>query len=106
MLTGWTALFLAGAAEVGFTTFMKLSENFTRPVYTALFALSAALSFYLLSRAMTSIPLGTAYAVWTGIGAVGTVIVGIVFFGDPSSLIRVFFLLTLIGSIAGLKLLA
>jgi quaternary ammonium compound-resistance protein SugE len=103
LLHGWTALILAGFMEIAFTTFMKLSEDFTRQLYSALFLVCSMASFYLLSRAMVTIPLGTAYAVWTGIGAVGTAVVGILFFGDPVSLARGFFLVTLIGSIAGLK---
>ncbi len=100
----WLSLVLAGVFEVGFTTFMKLSEDFSKWLYVGLFLLSATISFSLLSEAMKSIPLGTAYAVWTGIGAVGTAIVGIVFFKDPATLGRIFFLLTLVGSILGLKL--
>ncbi len=67
------------------------------------FAISLALSMYLLYRASQTLPLGTAYAVWTGIGAVGTVVVGILFFKEPADLWRIFFIATLIGSIIGLK---
>ncbi len=104
MLSGWTALFVAGCFEVGFTSFLKLSDGFSRPVYVVLFVITAALSFAALSMAVRTIPLGTAYAVWTGIGAFGTAIVGMVFFKDPASLSRIFFLSTLILSIIGLKL--
>jgi quaternary ammonium compound-resistance protein SugE len=104
MLSGWTALIVAGCFEVGFTSFLKLSDGFTRPIYVALFIITAALSFAALSIAVRTIPLGTAYAVWTGIGAFGTAIVGMAFFKDPASLPRLFFLGTLILSIIGLKL--
>ena len=89
--------------EVAFTSSMKLSEGFTKGRYVTLFFISVVCSFALLASAMRTIPLGTAYAVWTGIGAVGTAVVGIVFFKDPSTFWRVFFLSLLIGSIIGLK---
>ena len=104
MITGWTALIVAGIFEVGFTTLLKLTDGFTKYFYIALFMISAILSFYFLTQAMKTIPLGTAYAVWTGIGAFGTVLVGIFFYKDPASLWRIFFLTILIGSIIGLKI--
>lgn len=100
---GWILLFLAGAMEIGFTTFLKLSEGFTRLWPTVGFVGFACASLGLLTLAMKTIPLGTAYAVWTGIGAFGTAVVGIVFFGDPADLPRVLFLVLLIGSIIGLR---
>ena len=100
---GWAYLFLAGLFEVGFTTCLKMSENFTKTIWTLGFFLSITLSFWLLNKAIQTIPLGTAYAVWTGIGAVGTVLVGIVFFREPLFFWRVFFLITLISSLIGLK---
>lgn len=103
-MTGWTALIVAGIFEIGFTTFMKLSNGFTRWGYVALFAVTAIGSFVLLASAMRTIPLGTAYAVWTGIGAVGTAAVGILLFKDPATVGRLFFLTLLIGSIIGLKI--
>ncbi|RUL86850.1 DMT family transporter [Tautonia sociabilis] len=99
----WILLVCAGLAEVGFTTCLKLSENFSKPVPSAGFLALSILSFALLTRAIQTIPLGTAYAVWTGIGAFGTAAIGIVFFKDPLSPARVVFLLVLIGSIIGLK---
>jgi quaternary ammonium compound-resistance protein SugE len=102
-MTGWTALVLAGMFEVAFTSSMKMSEGFTKGRYVALFFVSVVCSFALLASAMKTIPLGTAYAVWTGIGAVGTAVVGIAFFKDPSTFWRLFFLTLLIGSIIGLK---
>lgn len=103
-MNAWVALLLAGVFEVGFTTFMKLSDDFTKWIYTGLFLISASISFSLLSMAMKTIPLGTAYAIWTGIGAAGTALIGIIYFKDPVSFGRIFFLILLIGSVAGLKM--
>lgn len=105
-MNAWISLIIAGALEVTFTTFMKLSDNFTKWIYVIPFFIAAVASFIFLNRAIASIPLGTAYAVWTGIGAAGTAIIGMMFFGDPISLARIFFLVTLVGSIVGLKFLA
>ncbi|EPG65431.1 multidrug resistance protein, SMR family [Leptospira wolffii serovar Khorat str. Khorat-H2] len=101
----WILLLLAGLFEVGFTTCMKLSDGFKDWKYILGFFAFACVSFYFLNRATATIPLGTAYAVWTGIGAAGTAIVGIVFFGDSFGLGRIFFLTTLIASVIGLKFL-
>ena len=99
----WFYLVLAGMFEVAFTTSLKLSENFSNRIWSIGFLVSITLSFYFLNRAVQTIPMGTGYAVWTGIGAVGTVLVGIIFFKEPSDFWRVFFLVLLIGSILGLK---
>lgn len=103
---GWTWLLLAGVFELGFTTALKLSEEFTRPLATALVFVLGGISFWLLSRAVQEIPLGTAYAVWTGIGAGGTAVIGMLFFQDPVSLWRLFFIATLLASILGLRYVA
>ena len=102
----WFFLILAGCFEVAFTTCLKLSDNFTNTKYTVGFLISTILSFVFLSKAVQTIPLGTGYAVWTGIGAVGTVIIGIFFFKEPSDFWRVFFIFLLISSILGLKFVA
>lgn len=102
MAWGW--LIVAGVLEVFFATFLKLSDGFTKPVYSFAFIVAAALSFYCLTKAMQDIPIGTAYAVWTGIGTVGVVIFGIVFFSEPINAARLFFTATLLASIIGLKL--
>jgi quaternary ammonium compound-resistance protein SugE len=99
----WIYLVIAGFFEVGFTTSLKLSNNFTQRGWSVMFFACISLSFYFLNRAIATIPMGTAYAVWTGIGAIGTLIVGIVFFREPSDFWRLFFLSLLIGSILGLK---
>jgi quaternary ammonium compound-resistance protein SugE len=100
----WIYLVIAGLFEVAFTTSLKLSGNFTHKGWSAMFFISISLSFYFLNRAVQTIPLGTGYAVWTGIGAVGTVLVGILFFNEPTYFWRVFFIFLLISSIVGLKL--
>ncbi len=96
----WLRLLGAGAFEIGFTTCMKLDGIWA----TILFFVFAALSFWLLTRAMKTIPLGTAYAVWTAIGAVGTAVVGIVAFGDPVTFWRIFFLAAIVAIVVGLKM--
>ena len=99
----WFYLIVAGLFEIGFTTSLKLSNNFANKAWALLFFISISLSFYFLNKAIQYIPIGTAYAVWTGIGAVGTVLVGIVLFKEPSDFWRMFFIILLIGSILGLK---
>ncbi|MFZ6012841.1 MAG: DMT family transporter [Bacteroidota bacterium] len=100
----WIYLVIAGLFEVGFTTSLKLSDNFSHRWWSAAFFISIYLSFHFLNKAIQSIPMGTAYAVWTGIGAAGTVIIGMIFFKEPSDFWRLFFIVLLIGSILGLKL--
>ncbi len=102
----WILLIVAGLFEVGFATCLgKAREHDTNTAaWMTGFFICLAISMYLLYRASLHIPLGTSYAVWTGIGAVGTVLVGIVLFKEPYSFLRIFFLCTLIGSIVGLKL--
>jgi quaternary ammonium compound-resistance protein SugE len=100
----WVYLVLAGFFECAFTTCLKLSDGLTKHGWTAAFLLLSVVSFGLLTLAAQKISLGTAYAVWTGIGAVGTALIGIIWFKDPATLWRLFFLTTLIGSIVGLKL--
>lgn len=105
MNTAWLYLFTAGIFELGFTTCLKLTNNFTRVPYIIGFFLCGIVSFYSLNKSLASIPLGTAYAVWTGIGAFGTAIIGIAFFNEPASLPRLLLLAGLIGCVAGLKML-
>jgi len=99
----WTYLMLAGLFEVGFASTLKLTENFTRLWPTLIFSICILLSFLLLNRALRDIPIGTAYAVWTGVGAAGTALVGILIYKEPATALRLFFLATLIGSVIGLK---
>lgn len=99
----WFFLVSAGLFEIGFTTCLKFSDNFSRLYPTLGFLFFSIISFALLSMAMKTISLGTAYAVWTGIGAFGTALVGIFVFNDPATFWRLFFLFTLIASIIGIK---
>jgi quaternary ammonium compound-resistance protein SugE len=101
----WILLIIAGLFEVGFSTCLgKARESGTHTTYWMIgFFVCLSMSMYLLYRASLVIPLGTAYAVWTGIGAVGTVLIGIFVFKEPSTFWRLFFLCTLVGSIVGLK---
>ena len=100
----WIYLVVAGLFEVGFTTCLKYSNNFSNWKWSVGFFICITLSFFFLNQSIQKIPIGTAYAVWTGIGAVGTAIMGIYFFTEPSDFWRVFFITMLIGSIIGLKL--
>ncbi len=101
---GWMFLLLAGLFEIGFTTAMRYLTWPPRigPVLTFL-AFSSA-SFGCLLIAMRSVPVGTAYAVWTGIGAAGTVIIGMMYYGEPAQTLRIVLIFVLIAAIAGLKL--
>jgi quaternary ammonium compound-resistance protein SugE len=101
---GWLYLFLAGLFEIAFTTALRYTDGFSRPWPTLIFLLSLLLSLYLVERSIREIPLGTAYAVWTGIGAGGTAILGMLVYGETVNVWRILFILTLIGSIVGLKL--
>ena len=85
----WLAVITAGILEVGFATMLKLSNNFTRVLPSIGFLIFASGSFSLLAWSLKTLPIGTAYAVWTGIGAAGTAILGMVFFKDPVSFARI-----------------
>ena len=102
----WFWLILGGLFEVGFTTSLRFVDGFRNLPWTAAFLASVAISMGLLELAARTIPMGTAYAVWAGIGAVGTVLVGIAFFNEPSTLIRVLLIFVIVAAIAGLKLTA
>ena len=99
----WLELLLAGGLEVFWSTFLKLSEGFSRPLYSVIAVVGMILSFIFLAQATKVLPLGTAYAVWTGIGAVGAVIVGIVLFKEPVTAVRMLFVVLLLTGIIGLK---
>jgi quaternary ammonium compound-resistance protein SugE len=102
----WLIVIIAGLFEVAFASCLgKVKETSGTEMYWwfAGFVVTMSLSMILLVKATQTLPIGTAYAVWTGIGAVGTVIMGIVVFKDPATFWRLFFITTLIGSIIGLK---
>lgn len=102
----WIILIIAGLCEVGFTFCLgkaKQHSGVAASAWMGGFFIFLTLSMVLLYKAIQALPIGTAYAVWTGIGAVGTVLVGIIIFKEPTDFWRMFFIITLIGSIIGLK---
>ena len=102
----WIILIIAGLFEVGFATCLGKAKETTGQTFALWmtgFFISLFISMVLLYKASQTLPIGTAYAVWTGVGAVGTVIVGILLFKEPAEFWRMFFLFTLIASIVGLK---
>ena len=101
---GWIYLILAGLFELGFSSFLKLSEGITKPYPTLTFIGFGALSVWCLSKAMNTIPLGTAYAVWTGLGATGAVIMGVAVFKESMNVIRALFLTCIICGAVGLRI--
>lgn len=101
----WLYLVFAGLAEIGWAVGLKYTEGFTRPLPTALTIGGMVVSFWLLSLAMRAIPLGTAYAAWTGIGAVGTVLLGMLLFDEPRDLARIGCIALIVCGVVGLKLL-
>ncbi len=102
--TPWLFLLIAGFFEVAWALGLKYTYGFTRPLPSLLTLAAMGFSFFFLSQALRTIPVGTAYAVWTGIGAVGTALFGMLWFGEPAGFVRVFCLLLIIGGILGLKL--
>ena len=102
----WLLLIIGGLFEIGFTTCLRFVDGFRNIPWTLGFLASVMLSMGLLEVASRSIPMGTAYAVWGGIGALGTVIVGIFWFGEPATTVRMLLILGVVACIAGLKLTA
>jgi len=100
----WTYLFFAGLFEIGWAIGLKYTHGFTRLVPTVLTVGSMAVSLGLLGLALKSLPLGTAYAIWTGIGTIGTAILGIVLFGEPATALRLACVGLIVAGIVGLKL--
>ncbi|MFC1701658.1 quaternary ammonium compound efflux SMR transporter SugE [Pseudomonadota bacterium] len=100
----WAYLTVAGLFEIGWAIGLKYSDGFSKPVPSLLTAVAMAFSLWLLSIAMKTIPVGTAYAVWTGIGAVGVAILGMVLFAESREVLRVICLFLIIAGIIGLKL--
>jgi quaternary ammonium compound-resistance protein SugE len=101
----WIVLFIAGLLEVGWAVGLKYTEGFSRLVPSVLTVIAMVASIGLLSVALRQLPLGTAYAVWTGIGTTGTVLVGILWLGEPADLIRLACIGLIAAGIAGLKIL-
>ena len=99
----WIYLFIAGLFEIGWAVGLKYTEGFTKLWPSVVTIIGMILSFYFLSTAIKSIPIGTAYAIWTGIGAVGTAILGIILFGESKEITRIFFIMLIVIGIVGLK---
>jgi len=99
----WIILFFAGLFEVGWAVGLKYTDGFSKPLPTILTVAAMAISLGLLGLAMKELPLGTAYAIWTGVGAVGTVIAGIILFGESMALVRLVSVALIITGLIGLK---
>lgn len=102
----WLLLVLAGILEMGWAIGLKYTDGLSRPLPTALTAISMIVSIALLGLAVRTLPIGTAYAVWTGLGTVGTVLLGIWLFGEPANFARLTCIALIVAGIAGLKLTA
>jgi quaternary ammonium compound-resistance protein SugE len=100
----WTLLVIAGLLEIVWAIGLKYSEGFTRPRASALTIVAMLASFFLLSRALQTIPVGTGYAVWTGVGAAGTAVIGMAVLGEAATAARVLCLSLIVLGIIGLKL--
>lgn len=100
----WIYLIIAGFFEVSFTTTLRFVDGFKNLPATVAFLTAVFLSLYFLETAARSIPLGTAYAIWTAIGAIGTVVIGMIWFGEPATIIRGLLILGIVGFTIGLKL--
>ncbi len=102
-MNAWLIVLIAGLLETGWALGLKYSDGFSKPLPSVLTIIGAIASFWLLSIAMKELPVGTAYAVWVGIGAVGTAVLAVFLFGDPVSLWRVIGILLIIAGIIALK---
>jgi len=100
----WLILFIAGIFEVAWVIGLKYSEGFTKLWPSVFTVVSVLISMGLLAFSLKYLPVGTAYAVWTGIGAVGTAILGIIIFGESKELVRIFFILLIVAGIVGLRI--
>lgn len=99
----WIALAIAGFFEIVWAVALKYSEGFTKLWPSVIFGIAAWLSFAFLSQALKTIPIGTAYAIWTGVGAVGIAIIGMAWFKEPTDLLRVICIALIVAGIVGLK---
>lgn len=102
--TAWTILFIAGLMETGWAIGLKYTEGWTKLVPSAITLVFMAGSFLLLSKSLEDLPVGTAYAVWTGIGAVGTVVIGIFVLGESRDILRLLCIMLIVAGIAGLMI--
>ena len=102
----WIYLFIAGLIEVSWAIGLKYSQGFTQLIPSIFTAIGMILSYYFLALSVKELPIGTAYAIWTGIGTIGTVILGIILFREPISLTRFFCIALIVFGIAGLKIIS
>ncbi|HIS54370.1 TPA: quaternary ammonium compound efflux SMR transporter SugE [Candidatus Galligastranaerophilus gallistercoris] len=102
----WFYLLIAGLFEISWAVGLKFSHGFTKITPSVITVICMVLSFYFLALALKNLPLGTAYAIWTGIGTIGTVIFGILFFKEPVSAVRLVCIMLIISGITGLKLIS
>ena len=100
---GWFYLIMSGFIDVAWALSMKKADGFSNPGWSALSLVLLAVFVYLLTKALQVLPVGTAYAVWTGIGAAGTVAVGIIFFSEPATMARLFYIGVVVAGIVGLQ---
>src|SRR5215204_7798008 len=100
----WFWLILGGLFEVGFTTSLRFVDGFRNVPWTLAFLVSVAISMGLLELASRSIPMGTAYAVWGGIGAIGTVVIGMIWFHEPATTVRLLLILAIVGCVGALRM--
>ncbi len=103
-MSSWVLVIVAGLLETGWAIGLKYSDGFTRPLPSVLTILGALASFWLLSMAMKDLPVGTAYAVWVGIGTVGTAVLAVMLFDEPVNLLRVLGIVAILAGIIALKL--
>jgi len=101
---GWIYVIFGGVFELVFTTCLRYVNGFKNVPWTIGFACSLAISMYLISMAMRTVPLGTAYAIWTGIGTLGTAVVGMIWYQEPVSIARIAFILLIVAAAVGLKM--
>ncbi|MCD5322244.1 MULTISPECIES: DMT family transporter [Pontibacillus] len=99
----WIQLIFAGIAEVSGVTFLKMTDGFKKKGYVFLMLVAGVINFYLLSKAIETLPIGTAYGVWTGIGSIGTVVIGMIFFRESKEWLRLLFISMIVIGIVGLK---
>ncbi|HVX89340.1 MAG TPA: quaternary ammonium compound efflux SMR transporter SugE [Gemmatimonadales bacterium] len=104
-MNAWLLLGVAGLLEIGWAVGLKYADGFTKPLPSALTLVAMGASMWLLAQAARTLPIGTAYAVWTGIGAVGTALLGMLLFGEPRTVLRLTCIVLIVAGIVGLKLL-
>lgn len=102
----WTYLLIAGVLEMGWAVGLKYTESWTKPVPSIITVIGMIASFYFLSLALRTLPVGIAYAVWTGIGAVGTVLLGMLLFGEPVEVLRLGCIVLIVAGVLGLRFVA